>query len=103
MTTWLSALIPVLISLTENFFSVLIFLTSTGLTVLIFRTEIVLTVLTPLTDIQVTQLFDCLAVTLEMPYKDTFHMRDPVHGWYRPSLLLKFLPSFLNFIRSLLP
>ena len=28
--------------------------------------------------------FDCLAVTLEMPYKDTLELREPAQGWSAP-------------------
>jgi len=30
---------------------------------------------------QVAQRFDCLAMTLEMPFKDNADLPDPIYGW----------------------
>lgn len=35
----------------------------------------------PLPDVQIGQRFDCLALTLEMPFKDSADLPDPRVGW----------------------
>ena len=44
--------------------------------------------------------FDCLAYTLEMPFKDNCNLPDPVHGWdgRRSYLLGESLLTSINFV-----
>eukprot|EP00040_Diaphanoeca_grandis_P014807 m.75240 g.75240 ORF g.75240 m.75240 type:complete len:452 (-) comp24758_c0_seq1:336-1691(-) len=51
---------------------------------------------------QITQRFDCLAVTLEMPYKDTFKQQDAVYGWSAPRCQ-KLGASMLDTMYPLIP
>ena len=50
----------------------------------------------------VADRFDCLAVTLEMPYKDTLEMREPSEGW-SPGRCERLGATMLNAVDAVLP
>ena len=52
---------------------------------------------------QVAERFDCLAVTLEMPFKDsTFNTPEPEHGW-APARAMRLGGSLVRAIEEVLP
>lgn len=57
----------------------------------------------------VAQRFDCLSVTLEMPFKDTFGSTMPAEGWSPPrakcfgASMLDAMASVLPFVRAPFP
>ena len=50
----------------------------------------------------ITHRFDCLATTLEMPYKDSYELQESVHGW-SPARCEKLGWSMLEAVRDVLP
>ena len=50
----------------------------------------------------VADRFDCLAVTLEMPYKDTLELREPSEGW-SPGRCERLGATMLNAVDAVLP
>ncbi len=50
----------------------------------------------------VGQRYNCLAFTLEMPFKDVHYAREPVQGW-SPERSVRFGAAMLNAILAVVP
>jgi len=50
---------------------------------------------------QIAQRFDCLSLTVEMPFKDNLNLPDPVAGW-SPERSVRFGESVINAIYSVI-